>query len=1755
MALSMAVRAQQVTVSPMPQDISWGGEAFVNTTAFTLVGADDADSDAVALLQSKLNTTSGTVDIVIGESGDASVAAYEANIPNKAEGYYLLVTPSQVVIAGRDQSGTYYGVQTFLQIVSQPNVMQCEVKDWPSVALRGVIEGFYGNPWSTTDRKRQFEFYGQNKMNVYVYGPKDDAYHRGQWRTPYPEAEGNVIKELAEYAKQHKVKFTWAIHPGGDIQFNETDYQNLVAKLENVYSLGVRSFSIFFDDINNAEGANQAAALNYVTENFVRVHDDVEPLSMCPTQYNKAYAGGQSTPYLQALGNDMYPEIQIMWTGNSVVDMINASDADWVSDIIKRKPYIWLNYPVNDYCINHMLMGKTYGNDLDIADKLEAFASNPMEYAEASKVSLYSIADYSWNMADYDAENSWLRAIKTIMPTENEAFLVFCENNVDLGNTAHGLRRENESPRFREAMSIFETAMQDGTDVEAVAAMRLQMDTLVWAAERLLAAESTYPEMLSEITPWVRKMQFMGQRGQLIMDMYIDLLENKPAEFLEKYQQIVAIQAEEDALASRDFVGTIKKAKPVVGAEVIDPFLKTQLGTLVQMYKTSYTEGWENFGSVVLENGTYYIKVNGHYLTNVNAGADNTGDYPMFRSEVDITNPQKAEWYIAIDPTTDRYRITNAQDGRYLNEKGAFWANKTNNPYEAVWHSYNLLRLNGKYAIQNGGSAGTKYWTANDTRISAGTNGGVPTISDFMFEIVPVSGTAVEHPCVDSENSFYIKDTNGRYLTDVSNNGTGTPKFVTDMQGDGTYQKWMFSQDVNGRWKISSKAKPTAFINEKGVFSVNAFYSTWNTYVLTEMDGKWSIQNAEEAGTNFWSISDDVIQTNGNDRTESYVFILESANDAEPELEPDDETIYTINFDKNQVYTHSSRRLNGITLQSADGDQNADISTSAKVYNMVNNRIFCARAGEEVIAGFNYSGNWMHGFVYMDQGRDGQFDATLNSDGTYASTSDIMAFSYAQPSLSSGTGYNSKGEHVTSINVLQPPSFHIPAGLANGFYRMRYKVDWASIEPGGRMTETNDIITNGGAICDIILNVHDEQCNVSVAESEGGGLAIDGTIVREVQVPFGQPLTLEIVPNDGKMLESIVVKHGYNLDGEQKILGITQYREETLPAYLLRDSKVTLPAQYIDGDVRITASFISAEAGIKYENYSWPDGDKVFTDTELEAATDIVKRISGSATKGGTRTINVPDELLAHSHRNLIDGKELSALPGDRVIVRAYDVGDNEIIGTGKKVTLYVDLNQDGHFGAGILDSEGNPTLASELVAIVNGNTAMAFNTHELMPYGKYRARLVVGDKTEENNCATATDFLLNVHPQASKLIIHATNGSVNGNDVSGLPDNLIFGISQVLRPVPVDDGYVAQVMTIRHGHNLDGEQYINGNKQWSEYNVSATDAYTMPADSVDGEVRASVDFIPESSDYKLVFSDEFNGADGTQPDETKWTRCLRYSSTWNRWLSINDEEHALTGYIEDGKLATLAIPNPYKESDDVDMITGGIKSMGKFGFTYGKVECRLKTNPWKGNFPALWMMPENQSAGWPNCGEIDIWEAIDTESKSYHTVHSGWTNLGNRNNPPSSHNKNVNQATWHTYSLVWSATSIKWYVDGVYVGSYNKSTSADALSKGQWPFDKHFHLILNQSVGNGSWAAEADITHTYRTEFDWVRVYQLAGQTSTDINDIEDGTADSANASADNDIYDITGRIVVSNMTGSINSYNLPAGIYVMRGQKVIVK
>ena len=873
----LIMQAQQVTISPIPQSITWGAKAFDNTTSYILTGSETADQDAVDLLKSKLNIGTSGIEVIIGEKDDAVVANYIAQVPDFKEGYFLSVGSDKVIIAGADESGTYYGVQSFLQIISVPEVMSVTIKDYPGVTERGIIEGFYGNPYSHQARQRLFRFFGENKMNVYIYGPKDDPYHGfgTKWRDPYPTAQAAQMKELIAAAHKNKVNFVWAVHPGNNISWTDNNKDGIVDdfvacknKFQLMYDLGVRSFAVFFDDIGGvgADPVNQAKMMNYLTTEFVNKKTDVSPLLLCPTQYNKSWSSGT---YLSILGTQMDSSVRIMWTGNSVVDMINKTDMDWINAQISRKAYIWLNYPVTDYCVDRLLMGPTYGNDTNIASQLSGFTANPMEYAEASKVALYSIADYTWNMSKYNSNSSWLRGLKYLMPQNYDAFKIFCENNIDLGSTAHGLRRSGESAEFKTVADAFMTDFTVGKYNSAqINALAEQFQRFINSTNELTASTNN-PYLIEEIKPWMDVFNLMGQRGKLLLDMYEALNAEDSVAFINHYLKTDSLEIVQGKIRSRDFSGSIKNPYPKPANEVVAPFLKQLKARLINNYRNKFDYRTDVFPTILLENGNYYIKYNGKYLTNRNANA--SGGNPEFLADRDSINPQRQEWTVTIDPITERYSIRNTQDNRYVNELGNFGVNS----YEAIWHTYNLHRFSGKYAIQNAGSAGDKFWQSNATRISPSTDN-LLSSGNFLFEFVPVGQESALHPVITFGETYYVKF-NDNFLTNNNPNGSGgNPTFRTYITTpDSKTQKWIFTLDTTSDRVKLVNAVDNRYVNELGAFGTNQYYPAWNSYVITELGGKFAIRNAGDAGDKYWKAGTR-IEAGDAGQADSYIFEIVS---------------------------------------------------------------------------------------------------------------------------------------------------------------------------------------------------------------------------------------------------------------------------------------------------------------------------------------------------------------------------------------------------------------------------------------------------------------------------------------------------------------------------------------------------------------------------------------------------------------------------------------------------------------------------------------------------------------------------------------------------------------------------------------------------------------------------------------------------------------------------------------------------------------
>lgn len=970
-------------------------------------------------------------------------------------------------------------------------------------------------------------------------------------------------------------------------------------------------------------------------------------------------------------------------------------------------------------------------------------------------------------------------------------------------------------------------------------------------------------------------------------------------------------------------------------------------------------------------------------------------------------------------------------------------------------------------------------------------------------------------------------------------------------------------------------------------------------------DAVFAISSAPGVNIHSFLIIPDLQSTHDLDQDFAvYVDDIEVNNTSMPSIQYG---VYPTSYDKTATKEQNGRYTSGVNFKSSDGQQS--LSTNQQSNKLVFQDLLAsslkAKAGDEITTSVNYQGGWMNAYVYLDRDNNGKFDYALNEQGTPADKSDVMTFSNYQ-------GKNSKGEGTGQGNTTNLPNFTVPSDLKPGFYRLRYKVDWDCIDPAGNTSNGNTIIYNSGAIIDTRLNVHGEKVNIWRGEhtegTNGEMLTTDGKNFEKHEIAFGKDYTVKFKPGDGFKVGKIFLRHGYNLEKDSLVNETPQYTDVILPAYMVKDNTLTIPAEYIDGDVRITPTFVSIK-GESTEKYAL-NFDKSLKNTH---ASRYLKEVSFNTTTQATAQKITPtnNKLVYQDFTN----RNIYVKDGDVVTT---NINYNPVDQKWMHAYLYVDLDGDGVFSTSV-NADGTPAFDGEMLSYVyaNGknskgesknagdkssiswpstNSIPQFKIPAGLPKGKYRARVKIdwdctdpagryGSKYDANFIneygGYVVDFNFNVVDEypTVKLDVQTTNGSIVGADNTGMPETHLLGSPISVMAFGAADNYNATEIVVRHGKNLDGEAVVDGKTQWKEESVELTNgACTIPAEMVDGDVRLSATFEDAGAEYKLAFGDEFNTADFTQPNETHWSRSGWAHPTWKRFTAQTKAGQEKTGWIEDGKLVLRCVKNEFadeKRGDNgnkLEMISGAIESANKVTFTYGKVEGRLKTTAHTGNFPAFWMMPnESTYGGWPFSGEIDIFEQINNENTSYHTIHSRWANgaadggLGNSGKPQKSGTSATTTGEYHVYGLEWTEDILKWFVDGKQVFSYAKSTTQDDLDKLQWPFDKPFYLILNQSVGNGGWAANPDLNFTYETKFDWVRVYQKANGDLTGINNASATSSFDFYVSAGKvrlvaakqtlaTIYDLSGRKVFSQTIQGNVDVRLPQGIYVINGQKVVI-
>ncbi|MFN3807968.1 beta-N-acetylhexosaminidase family protein [Asticcacaulis sp.] len=617
---AVAAQAQPIATAPAlypaPQSLTLTGPDLKPGRSLLLVKGDKVDAETETLVRTAL-TTAGVQMVrvvkrlpkrftgdyaVIGTVNDAEVKAALSvtggAVPTRPESYLLTTrqqaTGALIVLAGADGDGLYYGAQSLKQLVAQGRLPALTISDYPSMPVRGTIEGFYGKPWSMAQRAAHIAFLSGLKANTYIYSPKDDIYARDKWREPYPVETLKDLGGLVAQANRHHVNFVYAVSPGPSICYSDpADLAHIRAKFAALRSVGVRSFYVALDDIEYkkwncaadeaafgpsgdvAAAKAQASLLNAVQADLAASgHGE---LIMVPTEYYDA----KVSPYKTALAAALDPRVVIQWTGTDTVPpSISVADARNATKAFGRKTLLWDNYPVNDFgeSAGRLLMAPYARREAGLSAELSGIVSNPMNQEVASRPAVMGLVAFAWNDQAYEAERTWRAAARDLAGNDaqvTQALLTFFDTQ-HLAPTFGNQPWQTQAPRLKAVINRVRDALT-GTDMAerraALSALSQWADDLSAAPDRIRAGV-TDKGFVEEAAPWLTATALWGKALRLTVDG-LQATDNRTAR-----DRFAAAQAlSEEASKLRSIPGATRPEGPIKVADgVLDVFINEAPG-------------------------------------------------------------------------------------------------------------------------------------------------------------------------------------------------------------------------------------------------------------------------------------------------------------------------------------------------------------------------------------------------------------------------------------------------------------------------------------------------------------------------------------------------------------------------------------------------------------------------------------------------------------------------------------------------------------------------------------------------------------------------------------------------------------------------------------------------------------------------------------------------------------------------------------------------------------------------------------------------------------------------------------------------------------------------------------------------------------------------------------------------------------------------------------------------------------------------
>lgn len=422
------------------------------------------------------------------------------------EKYFITVCDDRIVIEASCRRGVFRAVHTLAKLIKKDELCTGTMEDYPLFPRRGYIEGFYGPTWKQEKRLSVMRLMAKYGMNSFFYAPKDDEYHRAKWSEPYPAKELAELKILFDTAKENELDVCWCVGPGLTYKYtSESDFEALIEKYMNVYSVGVKNFGLLLDDIpanfqydedaNEYDGVVDAhiVLINKVYDALKAFDSDIT-LTVCPTQYS----GECDDYYISKFGCGLPADIKIFWTGRQICStFLTCREADDFARSTAHKPLYWDNYPVNDAeMFQEMHLGAVKGRDRELYKHSEGLIANVMEYAECSKIPLMTIADYLWNPSVYDSEKSLQNAQTEILGDKAEIFKYIADHLCVSCVSRYG------SELMSEILSHLSFLVATGEKEKAISEFRAYNAKM---RECLETVSDTSVELFAEIKKWVKK--------------------------------------------------------------------------------------------------------------------------------------------------------------------------------------------------------------------------------------------------------------------------------------------------------------------------------------------------------------------------------------------------------------------------------------------------------------------------------------------------------------------------------------------------------------------------------------------------------------------------------------------------------------------------------------------------------------------------------------------------------------------------------------------------------------------------------------------------------------------------------------------------------------------------------------------------------------------------------------------------------------------------------------------------------------------------------------------------------------------------------------------------------------------------------------------------------------------------------------------------------------------------------------------------